>query len=212
MSLLGLRPSLPPRLKQNPTPADFRRMARHPSAYGPTADEVLNPATVAMPVKIDPQLRAVLDHPDDDAARLAYAEWIGTSDPARADLIRRQLKGDAAGSLLQEHGPRWSEEFAPWGARDIVYRRGFAEAMSLTGRSLISLGATLFDRTPLREVRLIAVNFLIAELSDCEHLGKLEVLNLRGNQIGDEDGERLMRSPWLVGLKQLILEGNGPAL
>ncbi len=198
------RPSLPPRLKPHPTPAELRRMARHPSAYAPTAAEVLNPPITPMPlVKAGPQLRAVLDRPDDDATRLAYAEWIGPADPARAELIRRQLVGDSAEDLLAEHGPRWAAEFAPWGARDLVYRRGFAEALSLTGRSFISLGADLFERTPLREVRLIAVNFLMEELIACPHLAKLEVLDLRGNQIGDAGAEMLTRCLWIGGLKRL---------
>ena len=184
MSLHWFRQALPPRLKSNPSPAELRRMARHPSAYAPTAAEVLNPPGVSIPMeKVGPLLRAVLDWPDDDAARLAYADWIDATDPARAELIHRQLVGDSAEDLLLGHGPRWAVEFAPWGARDLVYRRGFVEAMSLTGRSFISLGASLFDATPLREVRLVAVNFLMEELFLCPYLAKLDVLNLRGNQL-----------------------------
>ena len=78
---------------------------------------------------------------------------------------------------------RQTQRFLPFGARDIVFRRGFAEAMSLTGRAFISLGAALFDATPLREVKLIAVNFLLPELLACPHLAKLRVLDLRGNGI-----------------------------
>lgn len=202
--------SLPPRLKPNPTPVELRRMARNPSAYAPTAAEVLTPP-VRLPAPFTPlpQLRAVLDRPDDDAPRRAYADAIEGTDPARAELIRRQLNGDPAEELLREHAPRWAAEFAPWGARDLVYRRGFAEAISLTGRSFISLGAALFERAPLREVRLIAVNFLMEELIACEHLARLEVLNLRGNQIGDEGAECLMRCPWIGGLKRLELDRNG---
>ena len=210
MSPRWFRQALPPRLKSNPSPAELRRMARHPSAYAPTAAEVLNPPIPPMPVATAaPHLRTVLDRPDDDAARLAYANWIKAADPARAEFIRRQLIGDSAGDLLGEYGVRWAAEFAPWGARDLVYRRGFVEAMSLTGRSFISLGAGLFDATPLREVRLIAVNFLMEELIACPHLAKLDVLNLRGNQLGDAGAEMLMRCPWLGGLKRLELEGNG---
>ncbi len=184
MSLRWFRPSPAPRLKPNPTDAELRRMARHPSAYAPTADEVLTPSqSVVIPFNPHPLLRAVLDRPADDAARMAYAEFIGTTDPARAEFIRLQLNGDPADRLLAEHGARWAEAFAPWGARDLVYRRGFVEAMSLTGRSFISLGASLFERTPLREVRLIAVNFLVEELLACPHLAKLDMLNLRGNQL-----------------------------
>ena len=210
MSPRWFRQALPPRLKSNPSPAELRRMARHPSAYAPTAAEVLTPPSPpAIAPDANPLLRAVLDHPDDDAPRLAYAEWAGTTDPARGEFIRLQLNGEPTEQLLLGHGPRWAVEFAPWGARDLVYRRGFVEAVSLTGRSFISLGAALFDATPLREVRLIAVNFLMEELIACPHLAKLDVLNLRGNQIGDAGAEMLMRCPWLGGLKRLELEGNG---
>ena len=173
--------------------ADFRRMARHPSAYAPTAAEVLNPAPPP-PIARDPHplLQAVLAHPDDDAPRFAYAQWIDAADPTRAEFIRLQLRGDpAALQLLEAHGPRWNAAFAPWGARDFMYRRGFVEGVSLTGRSFISLGASLFEATPLREVRLIAVAFLMDELIACPHLAKLEALDLRGNRIGEADAARL---------------------
>ena len=211
MSLRWFRPSLPPRLKPIPTPDELRRMARNPSAHAPTAEEEVLAPSVSPPTPFHPlpQLRAVLDRPDDDPPRHAYADAIERTDPARAELIRRQLNGEPAEDLLREHGARWAAEFAPWEARDLVYRRGFVDAMSLTGRSFISLGAALFERTPLREVRLIAVNFLMEELIACEHLAKLQVLNLRGNQIGDEGAECLMLCPWIGGLKRLDLEGNG---
>ena len=173
--------------------ADFRRMARHPSAYAPTAAEVLNPAPPP-PIARDPHplLQAVLAHLDDDAPRLGYAQWIDAADPTRAEFIRLQLRGDpAALQLLEAHGPRWNAAFAPWGARDFMYRRGFVEGVSLTGRSFISLGASLFEATPLREVRLIAVAFLMDELIACPHLAKLEALDLRGNRIGEADAARL---------------------
>ena len=173
--------------------ADFRRMARHPSAYAPTAADVLNPAPPP-PIARDshPLLQAVLAHLDDDAPRLAYAQWIDAADSARAEFIRLQLRGDpAALQLLEAHGPRWNAAFAPWGARDFIYRRGFVEGVSLTGRSFISLGASLFEATPLREVRLIAVAFLMDELMACPHLAKLEALDLRGNRIGEADTARL---------------------
>ncbi len=172
--------------------ADFRRMARHPSAYAPTAAKVLNPAPPP-PIARDfhPLLQAVLARPDDDP-RLAYAQWIDAADPARAEFIRLQLRGDpAAVQLLERHGPRWNAAFTPWGARDFVYRRGFVEGGSLTGRSFISLGASLLEATPLREVRLIAVAFLMDELLACPHLAKLDALDLRGNRIGEADAARL---------------------
>ncbi len=138
-------------------------------------------------------LQAVVRKPNDDAPRQAYADGVEAADPARAEFIRLQLAGDPAEHLLAAHGPRWAAAFSPWGARDLVYRRGFVEGMSLTGRSFISLGESLFAATPLREVRLVAVNFLMAELVACPHLTKLKVLDLRGNGIGKEAEANLRR-------------------
>lgn len=210
MSLFRFGQTPPRRPRAHPTAADWLRMARHPSSYAPTAAEVLTPE-IAVPARStpDPLLRAVLDDPDADAPRLAFAEGIGAADPARAEFIRAQLVGkpDADAPLAQDGG-RWAEEFAPWGARDLVYRRGFAEGMSLTGRSFISLGEALFDRTPLREVRLIAVNFMMGELGRCAHSAKLTVLDLTGNRIGDAGAESLLSSAFLNGLRELRLGGN----
>lgn len=210
MSLRWFRPSRPPRLRPNPTDAELRRMARHPSAYAPTAAEVLTPSHLPMVVSdTHPLLRAVLDRPDDDAPRLAYAEFIRPTDPARAEFIRLQLSGDPAIQLLTEHGPRWAVTFAPWGARDLVYRRGFVGAMSLTGRSFVSLGASLFDLAPLREVRLIAVNFLLEELLACPHLAELDALDLRGNQLDSMRVEIESRIV-MLGLKLRLVWGTLP--
>ena len=211
MSLFRFGQTPPLRRPAELAPAAWLRMARHPSAYAPTAAEVLTP-----PPSIDlrsdpaPHLRAVLDDPDADAPRLAFADSIAAADPARAGFIRAQLSGDpAAEALLSRHGARWADEFAPWGARDLIYRRGFAEGMSLTGRSFISLGMGLFELTPLRDVRLIAVNFLMGELVRCPHLAKVRLLDLSGNRIGDAGAELLLGCEYLHGLRELRLAGNG---
>jgi hypothetical protein len=125
---------------------------------------------------------------------------VEASDPERAAFIRHQISHPLSGS---ERGPG-GEVFKLWGARDVVFRRGFAEAMSLTGRSFISLSDGLFAATPLREVRLIAVNFLIPELVKCPNLRRLKQLDLRGNRI-DEAGEALLAGcEWLRGVSVLV--------
>jgi uncharacterized protein (TIGR02996 family) len=72
-------------------------------------------------------LAAVLDHPDDDAPRLRYADWlVENGDPSRAEFIRVQCEcaEGALGperaqalrekqvKLLQENESRWLP-FAP---------------------------------------------------------------------------------------------------
>lgn len=90
-----------------------------------------------------------------------------------------------------------------------MFRRGFAEAVSLTGRCFVSLSDGLFAATPLREVRLVAVNFLMLELVRCPYLAKLGRLNLCGNQIGIEGVRHLVVCPFLTNLRELNLSRNG---
>ncbi len=210
MSLFRFWQTPPRRRPANLTPAAWLRMARHPSAYAPTAAEVLTPPP-AIDLRNDPapHLRAVLDDLEADAPRLAFAEAIAATDPARAEFIRAQLSGDpAAEALFARHGARWADEFAPWGSRDLIYRRGFVVGMSLTGRSFISLGMRLFELTPLRDVRLIAVNFLMGELVRCPHLAEVRLLDLSGNRIGDVGADLLLSCEYLRGLRELRLAGN----
>lgn len=196
--------TLPARLRLWPTAEELARMARHPAAYAPTAAEVLAPPPVPLPtIAMGPDERRLMDaiiaDPDADEPRLRYADWVEASDPERAKFIREQLAGSTRGA-----DERWAEPFLPFGARDVVFRRGFAEAMSLTGRSFISLSDGLFAATPLREVRLIAVNFLLPELVACPHLRRLTRLHLRGNDI-DAAGKALLAAcEWLRGVEVLV--------
>ncbi len=196
--------TLPARLRLWPTAEELARMARHPAAYAPTADEVLAPPPVPLPtIPMGADERRLMDaiiaDPDADEPRLRYADWVEASNPVRAGFIRHQLAGSPRGA-----DERWAEPFAPFGARDVVFRRGFAEAMSLTGRAFISLSDGLFAATPLREVRLIAVNFLIPELVACPHLRRLTRLDLRGNDI-DAAGKALLAAcEWLRGVEVVM--------
>jgi uncharacterized protein (TIGR02996 family) len=199
------------RLRLWPTADELRRMTHHPSAYAPTGSEVLTPDPVpppTVPLCADERrlMDAILADPDADEPRLWYADWVEATDPARARLIRLQLKyPNSPGTAV----PGLAQVFAPFGARDVVFRRGFAEALSLTGRSFISLSDGLFAATPLREVRLIAVNFLMAELVRCPNLANLRVLNLRGNRIGDTGAGLLAGCEHLANLTRLDVTDNG---
>lgn len=194
--------TLPARLRLWPTAEELRRMARHPAAYAPTAAEVLTPGPVPLPaVAMSADERKLMDaiiaDPDADEPRLKYAEWVEASDPERAAFIREQISHP----LSKTDRGTGGEVFKLWGARDIVFRRGFAESMSLTGRSFISLSDGLFAATPLREVRLIAVNFLLPELVKCPNLRRLKRLDLRGNRIDEVGKELLARCEWLRGVE-----------
>lgn len=197
--------TLPARLRLWPTAEELSRMARHPAAYAPTAAEVLTSGPVPPPMIVMDEVERLLitdivTNPDSDVRRLRYAGWVKGTDPERSAFIRGQITGFP----LVKDDPipqRWVQPFLPFSARDIVFRRGFAESMSLTGRSFISLSDGLFAATPLREVRLIAVNFLIPELVVCPNLRKLKRLDLRGNRIDEAGQSMLAACEWLRGVE-----------
>src|SRR3954466_9337320 len=91
-------------------------------------------------------LRDIVDHPDDDAPRLVYADWLDEhGDPERAEFVRVQVERakrpawDAAQvrlrlreeALLRAHGEAWLAEMpAVEGARWEGFRRGVVAEVS----------------------------------------------------------------------------------
>ncbi len=211
------------------TAADLARMAWNPSYRAPHPSELLDPDpfTPPGPPPMSAEERALLDavlaDPDADEPRLRYADWCDRQGDPRGEFIRAQIserrglsppsEGTAgtspAARLLALHHPRWCVPFAPWSARDIEFRRGFAEAMSLAGRTFISIGDGLFRTTPLRDVRLVAVAPFLNELARTANLAKLDRLDLSGNWIGPAGMRELAGSPHLTRLRALDLSRNG---
>jgi uncharacterized protein (TIGR02996 family) len=116
--------------------------------------------------------RAFLDdiqaHPDDDAPRLIYADWLADNgNPARAEFIRVQIErarldeDDPAQDelerrehrLLREH-PEWLAGLPKWAQTSATFRRGFIEAISgaagQVGRELRKVA----HLAPIREVTI----------------------------------------------------------
>jgi uncharacterized protein (TIGR02996 family) len=114
-------------------------------------------------------LQAIREQPDDDLARLAWADWLeeqGQRD--RAELVRVQLEQERlprndpragplavrAGALLAEHERAW---LGPWADRLVrwQFRRGFLDSVVLEPESFLCHGADLFAQHPVREVQFV---------------------------------------------------------
>src|SRR5579883_1494438 len=199
------------------TAADWRRVAAAPSYRGPRPQDVLAPPPFDPPgpppasAGERPLLDAVLADPAADAPRLRYAEWCDRQGDPRGAFIRAQLSPGGGG---EDHSPAteaWAKAFTPWSARDFVFRRGFVEGLSLSGRAFITLGGPLFRMTPLREVRLVAVAWYTDELARAPHLANLERLDLSGNHVGQAGVRDLAGSPYTARLAGLDLARNSLA-
>lgn len=168
-------------------------------------------------------LRSVCENPDDDLARLVFADWLDEHDePERAEFIRVQieLSGAVKGkrrellkarerALIEEHAERWVAELRdyiddnftiPW---HDYFRRGFVEQIPVLGETLVEAGSELFAQAPIREVWL-ADEEDYDELAKCPHLLRLRVIDLEMAGLSEGFGPaKLFRSRYLAKLRTL---------
>jgi uncharacterized protein (TIGR02996 family) len=143
-------------------------------AFGTTRAPAPAPATATAPAPATSSpsdlLRRVLDHPDDTAARLAYAASLGDDDP-RAQFIRLQCEAfalpewsprrallEARASKLREMDPNgWGRIIddagdyrgAGYTGPDVRFERGFVESVDLGPSDDLRILRT----EPIRELR-----------------------------------------------------------
>ncbi|HVC61004.1 MAG TPA: TIGR02996 domain-containing protein [Acetobacteraceae bacterium] len=165
-------------------------------------------------------LRAVLDQPDDDAPRLAYAALMDRQDPPRGAFIRvqiakaaasgtaRVLKGIDEDLLLIPNQARWAAPVTRL-ADDWVFHRGFIEAATMTASAFLAHAPALYAVAPVRHLTLTDAKPKVRELFASPHLRRIRSLELDQNQLDDEDIARLAASPMLGDLRWLSLAWNG---
>jgi uncharacterized protein (TIGR02996 family) len=133
-------------------------------------------------------LRDVLDAPDDDGARLRYADRLDElGDPERAEFIRVQCRRSSEeeeierrgwsrqeedirlaclrrreGELHQGRWQKWVGLPLPFVARRDVhfhFRRGFVKEVTLTAADWLTHADAILAAHPVREVRLTELNY-----------------------------------------------------
>lgn len=144
-------------------------------------------------------LRAVCDHPDEDAPRLVFADWLQEhGDETRAEFIRAQVRfaellrhgvadtesyAHRARRMWQEHGTRWLSELpSVSGLRwHDAFFRGFVEHASIASDTELVRHASKVFSQPIRH--LVVTTFRgfsgFAELRGLERLKTLTLINRR---------------------------------
>ena len=148
----------------------------------------------------DQLLQAVLEKPDDDAPRLAYAAWCDQSRNPRGEFIRVQIALVRAGEmadagrrlelgsredrLLRDYRGTWGQ---PIGAMvdDFSFDRGFIEMVTTSARRFLQNAERLFALVPLRHLDLTEVLPVAKELFASPHLKRLTSLSMDGCQLTD---------------------------
>lgn len=164
---------------------------------------------------MEPHLQAVLDHPDDDAPRLAYANWCGGD---RAEFIRLQVKhaddapirnDDDYGreqQLLEAHEAEWTRALTS--AHAWRFRRGFVEWVEADGASWLENGGAWLEAAPITQLRVRNLRPVMAHFFADEHLSRIRSLYLTDCQLEDGDVEVLAGSPQLRNVERLELSFN----
>jgi uncharacterized protein (TIGR02996 family) len=165
-------------------------------------------------------LADICDHPDDDAPRLIYADWLTErgqkGDAERAELIRLQIElaklatGEKASrkqaarekELLEKWGTAWARPLRPYISRR-EFRRGFIESATMKSSVFVKDGATVCGLTPLRHVKLRYPGFYAKSLAKCATLARLSSLSVNSGGMGGERLRTLLSSPHLSGLTAL---------
>jgi uncharacterized protein (TIGR02996 family) len=165
-------------------------------------------------------LADILEYPDNDAPRLAAADWLEEKgDADRAQFIRlqcergpvqeddtlRDVLPDPEGILFRQHREEWLSEVQTWARDKAIFRRGFAGSIKATPRAFLKGAAGLFRKAPIDEVRLSHVVGFEKQLAECEYLAKLRRLNLEFTRIPPKSAKVLFTSPHLVNLRTIDL-------
>ena len=179
-------------------------------------------------------MQAILDRPEDDAPRLALAEYLKTEDPPLSRFIKAQIETTRTrrvarsldnfadrveSSLRLEHGQRWKQLVGPYlGMEDrhrhVVFERGLPWLISMNPYLFIEQGKYLLDRiAPLRGIRFYRDpddhSFPMAELAASPNLARLDFVDLTNCWLKDDDLAVFAASPHLDRLRDLDLTDNG---
>lgn len=181
--------------------------------------------------KEDELLKAVLDNPDTDAPRLAYADWCEQqNDPptkARAEFIRIQItmvNQINAMSYEQWFDSSHREEELRRTYRDTwagalvtlvdkyTFSRGFIELITLSGGGFLDRAPQLFALAPILHLKLTEVRSVADELFASPHLRNIRSLDLDRCGLDNAHLKMLAESPVLEHLRWLSVAENNLSL
>jgi uncharacterized protein (TIGR02996 family) len=177
---------------------------------------------------------AVCAAPDDDAPRLAYADFIAASDPAQAELIRLQIQRATLDrrnktpssrptgrehELLVAHGNTWGRYLQKFVRRPrgnaldpldqgFAFVRGFIAFVRMEPENFVGLGQRLFDMAPVQHADLYGGEDPVRPLFASPLLARLHSLSLAGAGLDDDDAIALAGCDALRGCAWLDLSNN----
>jgi uncharacterized protein (TIGR02996 family) len=148
-------------------------------------------------------LSEIIANPDDDTARLVYADWLeDNDDPERAEFIRAQVRlasmssweperfdlEERALDLLADHRAEWLAHLPKW-AREmrLTFRRGFVGEAEMSPAVFLERGDRLAELVPLEAVKLVGRAKRPAALAKLAAMNGVVELNLSETELTGAD-------------------------
>jgi uncharacterized protein (TIGR02996 family) len=175
-------------------------------------------------------LQAIIDSPEDDGARLAYAAWLDERGDPRGEFIRAQcelakrLQADVtqmekdypqrkalkrrAEQLVGAHGEEWNRPMRQSGCEQWEYQQGFVDTIVIPGVAFLQFAPVLFQTGPIKRVRLTRAVPDVAALAAVQQLTRVSELSLHKCGIGNAGARALAASPYLRNVTVLDLSYN----
>jgi uncharacterized protein (TIGR02996 family) len=137
-------------------------------------------------------LQDIIEHPDDEAPRLIYADWLDDhGQPSRAEFIRVQCelarlteggprREDLRArerELLEAHGSDWRAPLPEW-AFDAEFDRGFVASVAVRAAVFLREASSLWRVAPITSLTVWEATDFIAGLAACPYLACLSELRL----------------------------------
>jgi uncharacterized protein (TIGR02996 family) len=146
-------------------------------------------------------LRDICEHPEDDAPRLVYADWLEeNTDGERGEFIRLQCRlaslaeNDPERPRLRESeqhfaasAQRWLAELPSW-VRPLIpkhgqlldaFHRGFLARVGCTAKQWLKGAAKLVHQLPVERLLLVRCTGLVADVARSPHLNRLQGFGIR---------------------------------
>jgi uncharacterized protein (TIGR02996 family) len=233
LALLFLAARTPERFREEEPPAQLRQLPHQVTAWEAYTVSQPLPRSQAKPAAPpthtgESLLRDIGEHPEDDAPRLIYADWLQEQgEPlgqAHAEFIRLQVArhraagaagepGERERKLLERHRKDWLAEVPANLRKKIHFVRGFPEVVELMLPALVKHAETLFRVLPTAN-RLCLRNCVL----DRFQAGRIAVLpalsRVRGVELDDvfvvsyPALEVLLRTPFLSNLREFRFAGK----
>lgn len=172
--------------------------------------------------ELDRLFQEIIEHPELDAPRWAYAKVLRTTDPERAEFIELELelaamtakerakafrKQSRRDKLLIKHANEWIEPIAEF-IEGFQFHRGFVAEVELSARGFLEHHEALLARAPIQHLILTDAATAFDELMQSPALMQIRSIVLTRQSIGDAGVEQLVKSPYVRELRWLSLSYN----